>query len=284
MYTKYIEEMKKAAKMRNLKERTLETYIYYCTTFLKATGKSPENLNCEDVRDFLLSKRDAGLKPATINLFCSSIHFFYRHVLHIPWDDLLIQRMLIDRALPTILTLEEIEILLNATKNLKHRAMFATMYSSGLRVSELVHLHYNDISRSTMQIHVRNTKNRVDRYTLLSERNLELLTEYWFKCGKPKEILFPHRYYPDQYLSTNSVEGAMRKALAASGLKKHVSPHSLRHSFATHLMENGVEQRYIQALLGHKDPQSTEIYLHVSNKTLMGIKSPFDQNRGVNND
>ena len=164
-------------------------------------------------------------------------------------------------------------------EDLKYKAMFATMYSSGMRVSEVIHLHYDDISRTNMQIHVRDTKNRMDRYTILSKRNLDLLTEYWFRKGRPKGILFPNKF-TGQYLTVGTLEQVMRRSAAEAELPKGVSPHSLRHSFASHLMEAGVEQRHIQALLGHRDPKSTEVYLHVSNKTIMGIRNPFDREEG----
>ena len=150
-----------------------------------------------------------------------------------------------------------------------------------MRVSEVIHLHYDDISRTNMQIHIRDTKNRMDRYTILSERNLALLTEYWFRKGRPKGILFPNQF-TGQYLTVSTLEQVIRRSAAAAGLSG-VTPHCLRHSFATHLMEQGVEQRNIQALLGHRDPKSTEVYLHGSNKTLMGIRSPFDKKDGTVN-
>ena len=227
---------------------------------------------------FLLKKKDEGLKATTLNLYNSSIRFFYKNVLHILWDDTIVPRMIKEHKLPVVLSSEQIERLLDATKDLKYKAMFATMYSSGMRVSEVIHLHYDDISRTNMQIHVRNTKNRMDRFTILSERNLALLTEYWYEKGRPMGILFPNQY-TGQYLTVSTVEQVIRRSALAAGLSG-VTPHCLRHSFATHLMEQGVEQRKIQSLLGHRDPKSTEIYLHVSNKSLMGVRSPFDRTEG----
>ena len=148
-----------------------------------------------------------------------------------------------------------------------------------MRVSEVIHLHYEDISRTKMHIHIRDAKNRMDRYTILSERNLALLTEYWFQKGRPRDILFPNKF-TGQYLTVSALEQVMRRSVVNAGLNGKITPHCLRHSFATHLMEQGVEQRNIQALLGHRDPKSTEVYLHVSNKSLMGIKSPFDRREG----
>ena len=275
MYEKYLQQLEEAGKIRNLTQTTINCYKNYVSVFLKYMNKVPEELTCQDVRRFLLEKKDAGLKATTINLYNSAIRFFFRNVLHILWDDITVPRMLLDHKLPTVLSLDEINRLLDATEDIKYRTMFATMYASGLRVSEVIHLHYDDISRTNMQIHVRKSKNRQDRYTILSKRNLDLLTEYWFCSGRPREILFPNKF-TGQYLTVSALEQVMRRSAAEAGLSKKVTPHALRHSFATHLLEQGVDARNIQALLGHRDPKSTEVYLHVSNKALMGIYSPFD--------
>jgi site-specific recombinase XerD len=282
MYEKYLDQLEEAGKIRNLKERSITCYKNYVSYFLNYVKKDPDTLTCQDVRDFLLAKKEEGLKATTLNLYNSSIRFFYRNVLHILWDDITVPRMIIDHRLPTVLTVDEVDRLLDATDDLKYKAMFATMYSSGMRVSEVIHLHYDDISRTNMQIHIWDTKNRMDRFTILSKRNLDILTEYWFKKGRPRGILFPNKF-TGQYLTISTLEQVMRRSVEEAGLPKGVSPHSLRHSFATHLMEAGVEQRSIQALLGHRDPKSTEVYLHVSNKTIMGIRSPFDREEGDSN-
>ena len=279
MYENYLNQLEEAGKIRNLKERSINCYKNYVSYFLNYMNKIPEDLTCQDVREFLLAKKEAGLKATTLNLYNSAIRFFYRNVLHILWDDITVPRMITEHKLPTVLTACEVDWLLDATDDLKYKAMFATMYSSGLRVSEVIHLHYDDISRTNMQIHVRDTKNRMDRYTILSKRNLDLLTEYWFQKGRPKGILFPNKF-TGGYLTVSTLEQVMRRSVAGAGLPKAATPHSLRHSFASHLLEAGVEQRCIQALLGHRDPKSTEVYLHVSNKSLMGIRSPFDRKAG----
>ena len=281
MYKKYLLQLEEAGKIRNLKESSINCYKNYVSYFLNYMGKVPEELTCQDVRKFLLTKKDEGLKATTLNLYNSAIRFFYRNVLYILWDDITVPRMIIEHKLPVVLSVDEVDRLLDATDDLKYKAMFATMYSSGMRVSEVIHLHYEDISRNNMQIHVRNTKNRMDRYTILSNRNLALLTEYWFACGRPRNILFPNKF-TGEYLTVSSVEQVLRRSASAAGLSS-VTPHCLRHSFATHLMEQGVEQRKIQSLLGHRDPKSTEVYLHVSNKSLMGIRSPFDRKDGKKN-
>lgn len=280
MYEKYLEQLEEAGKIRNLKERSIICYKNYVSYFLNYESKNPSELTCQDVRAFLLAKKDEGLKATTLNLYNSAIRFFYRNVLHVLWDDITVPRMILEHKLPTVLTVTEIDRLLDAVDNIKYKAMFATMYSSGMRVSEVIPLHYGDISRTNMQIHIRDTKNRMDRYTILSERNLEILTNYWFEKGRPRGILFPNKF-TGNYLTVSTLEQVMRRAVSDAELSVKATPHSLRHSFATHLMEQGVEQRNIQALLGHRDPKSTEIYLHVSNKSLMGIQSPFDRGEGV---
>jgi len=280
MYEDYLSQLEEAGKVRNLKEHSVTCYKNYVSYFLNYVGKDPGELTCQDVRDFLLAKKEEGLKATTLNLYNSAIRFFYRNVLHILWDDILVPRMLTEHKLPTVLSREEVDRLLDAVPDLKYKAMFATMYSSGMRVSEVIHLHYDDVSRSKMQIHVRDAKNRMDRCTILSTRCLELLTRYWFEKGRPRGILFPN-HFTGGYLTVSTLEQVMRRAVKQAGLPVSATPHSLRHSFATHLMEQGVEQRNIQALLGHRDPKSTEVYLHVSNKSLMGIKSPFDMEGGA---
>ena len=276
MYEKYMLLLEEEAKIRNLKSRSILCYKNYVSYFLNYVGKDPQELSCQDVRDFLLAKKEEGLKATTLNLYNPAIRFFYRNVLHILWDDVRVPRMRIDHKLPTVLSRQDIDVLLDSTDDLKYKAMFATMYSSGLRVSEVIHLHYEDISRTNMQIHVRESKSRRDRYTILSRRNLDILTEYWFQCGRPRDILFPNKF-TGGYLTVSTLEQVMRRSVRSAELPAGATPHSLRHSFATHLMEAGVDSRTVQTLLGHRDPKSTEIYLHVSNKSIMGVRSPFDR-------
>ena len=276
MYDEYLKKLDEAGKIRNLKERSISCYHNYVAYFLNYVGKNPKDLTCQDVREFLLKKKDDGIKATTLNLYNSAIRFFYRNVLGILWDDILVPRMIKDKPLPSVLTPDEIDAFLENVEDIKYRAMFATMYSSGMRVSEVIHLHYDDISRTNMQIHVRETKNRMDRYTILSDRNLDLLTQYWFERNRPRDVLFPNRF-TGEYLTVSTLEQVMRRSIIKAGIKTKATPHTLRHSFATHLMEQGVDQKIIQALLGHRDPKSTEVYLHRSNKSIMGIKSPFDR-------
>ena len=279
MYENIIAQIRYEANKRNLKESTIAAYCNSIDFFLRSVNKDISALTTDDVDAFLTEKRLGGLAPQTYNHYYSSIRFFYKRILKMNWEDEDIPRMKLDRSLPTVLSREEMNRIIDATPNLKHKAIIATMYSSGLRVSEVVHLHYEDISRRNKTIHVRESKSRRDRYTILSDRNLDLLTEYWFKCGKPRDILFPSSW-TGTYLDKNSINQYFKKSAAMAGITKQVSSHCCRHSFASHLFEDGVNIKYIQALLGHVDPKSTEVYIHVSNKSLLGIHSPFDVPKG----
>ena len=279
MYEEIFESIRQAAEKRNLRERTIQLYCSNIGYFLRCTGKPATDLTLEDADAFLTMKRHEGRSPETHNHYRASIKFLYKRVLKVPWDDEEVPAMKRERNLPTVLTAKEMNAIIDATSNLKHKAVIATMYSSGLRVSEVVHLHYDDISRTNMTIHVREAKGRIDRYTILSRKNLDLITEYWYKCGRPEGILFPSSW-TGGYLDIASVNQFFKASAKKAGITRHVSSHACRHSFASHLFESGVDIRYIQSLLGHTDPRSTDVYLHVSNKTLLGIHSPFDAAEG----
>ena len=275
MYEDIFELVTIAARKRNLKESTAAAYCHALSPFLRTVNKPWQELSIADADDYLTAKRMEGIMPETYNHYYGALRFMYKRILKLNWDEDEIPRMKRDRSLPTILNKNEIDRLLDATKNLKYKAIFAVMYSGGLRVSEVTHLHYDDISRKNHSIHIKNTKNRMDRYTILADRTLDILTEYWYQCGRPRDILFPS-HVTGSYLDISAVNQVLRRSSEKAGIVKHVTSHAFRHSFASHLLESGCDIKYIQALLGHLDPKSTEIYLHVSNKTLLGIRSPFD--------
>ena len=279
MYEDIYNSIRLAAEKRNLRERTIQLYCNDVGYFLRCTNKQISELSLEKADAFLTRKRLEGISPETHNHYRASIKFLYKRVLKIAWDDEEVPAMKRERNLPTVLTPQEINAIIDATDNLKHKAIIATMYSSGLRVSEVIHLHYDDISRTNMTIHVREAKGRIDRYTILSKKNLDLLTEYWFKCGKPRGILFPSSW-TGSYLDIGSVNQFFKASAKKAGITRRVSSHACRHRFESHLFESGVDIKYIQSLLGHVDPRSTDVYLHVSNKTLLGIRSPFDDPKG----
>ena len=176
MYEDIFASIRQAAEKRNLRERTIQLYCSDVGYFLRCTNKPVSELSLEDADAFLTMKRLEGRSPETHNHYRSSIKFLYKRVLKIPWDDEEVPAMKRERNLPTVLTPQEMNAIIDATDNLKHKAIIATMYSSGLRVSEVIHLHYDDVSRTNMTIHVREAKGRVDRYTILAKKNLEKLT------------------------------------------------------------------------------------------------------------
>lgn len=279
MHENIYELIRIPAQKRNLRQSTIALYSSNVSYFLRCIRKSLSSLSLEDAAFFLSFKRSQGISPETYNHYRSAIRFFYKKVLLIDWDDDLLPAMKRERHLPVVLSRSEINAVIDSTTNLKHKAMIALMYSSGLRVSEVIHLHYGDISRSDMSIHIRQAKGRIDRYSILSQKALGILTQYWFAYGRPKDILFPSSS-TGTYLSPASVNQFFKKSARRAGITRKVSSHACRHSFATHLFEDGASLPYIQSLLGHTDPRSTMVYIHVSNKSLLGIKSPFDYPEG----
>lgn len=279
MHENIYELIRIPAQKRNLRESTISLYSNNVSYFLRYIRKPLSSLSLEDAEFFLSSKRSQGISPETYNHYRSAIRFFYKKVLRIDWDDDLLPAMKRERHLPVVLSRSEMESIIDSTTNLKHKAMIALMYSSGLRVSEVIHLHYGDISRSGMFIHVRQAKGRIDRYSILSQKALGILTQYWFAYGKPRDILFPSPV-TGTYLTPNTVNQFFKESARRAGITRKVSSHACRHSFATHLFEDGASLPYIQSLLGHTDPRSTMVYIHVSNKSLLGIRSPFDRTDG----
>lgn len=255
MYEDIFESIRHAAEKRNLRERTIQLYCSDVSYFLRCTNKPVTDLTLEDADAFLTMKRLEGRSPETHNHYRSSIKFLYKRVLKITWDDEEVPAIKRERNLPTVLTPQEINAVIEATDNLKHKAIIATMYSSGLRVSEAVRLHYDDISFPRgISTCLPNTGFSVADQRAFSSRVHGLGIASIFQ----------------------GVNQFFKASAKKAGIIRRVSSHACRHSFASHLFESGVDIKYIQSLLGHVDPRSTDVYLHVSNKTLLGIRSPFD--------
>lgn len=275
MYENIYEKLKYESAIRNHSSLSVKQYFYHISCFLKWTGDKPlDQLTLDDAREYILSKRNTTCSPATCNGINSALSFFYRIVLKKAWVHEEVPRMKEDWTLPAVCTRDEIEKLIDTATEIRNKAIIALAYSSGLRVGEICRLAPGDIYMSTMQVHVRHTKNHGDHWTVLSERTLELLKAYWYSCPERRDILFVSLRKPHRPLHPGGVEIMLKKIAKEAGVKAH--PHTLRHSFATHLIENDTKREYVQAMLGHKSPNSTEVYIHVSNKSLMGIKSPLD--------
>jgi len=208
------------------------------------------------------------------NQAINAVKFYYERVLGGQRKVYYIDRPRREKTLPTVLSEEEVVQILNAVDNLKHKAILMTIYSGGLRISEAVNLKIKDIDSQRMQIRVEQSKGKKDRYTLLAAKTLDILRTY-VKAYKPKIWLFEGQR-GEQY-SDRSIQNILKSALSKTNIKKHVTIHTLRHSFATHLLENGTDIRYIQNLLGHENSNTTEIYTHVTTKGFNQIKSPLDK-------
>jgi site-specific recombinase XerD len=238
-------------------------------------SKSPAELTEEEIRRYLyhlIEERKAS--QAVISQSYSALKFFFENTLQRQWDGLKIPRSKQQKKLPGVLSKREVELIFSCTSNLKHRAILMTTYSAGLRISEATRLKVSDIDSERMTIRVNEGKGFKDRYTLLGERNLEILRRY-YKAYRPSDWLFPGRN-PSEPVSVSCVQRVFRASVHKAGIKKKASVHTLRHSFATHLLESGVDLYYIQRLLGHKSAGTTSVYLHVTGKDIGKIRSPID--------
>ncbi len=276
MNEKYLSKLQEDMALKNFTLSTQEDYFRFVKRFLDFTEKDAMSITYADIRKFIFHMKDEeNKKPATINCYTAAIRFFFEYTLGYVWDSKKIPKMKCDRKLPVILTREQVEQLIDSTENYKHKAILAVIYSSGLRVSEACRLRYKDILRSKKMVYVSKSKNRQDRYSILSDRCLDILTEYWFRYKRPMGWLFPSPFR-DEPITTTAVEQFMKEQVRRPGFPSDVTPHTLRHSFACHLLEDGVSHTFIQQLLGHRSPHSTDVYLQMTSKALMGIRSPFD--------
>jgi integrase/recombinase XerD len=262
-------------ELKNLSPRTIKTYLYWMKQFTIHYGKSPEQLGDEEIRDYLhyiLKNKKAS--QASMNQAYSALKFFYERTLQREWNGSKIPRSKIPKKLPVVLSQDEVQRIFSATKNLKHLAALMVIYSGGLRVGEAVKLKLSDIDKERMTIRIRQGKGAKDRYTILGERSLEVIREYWH-AYHPQNWLFPGKK-TGNYLSVSSIQRAFQGSLTRAGISKQASVHTLRHSFATHLLERGIDLYFIQRLLGHTSPKTTSVYIHVARKNIAQIKSPID--------
>jgi integrase/recombinase XerD len=262
-------------RIRNYAPSTVACYLRSVTDFAKHFHRSPENLGPEEIRAwqlFLLDEKK--VKLSTYIQAISGLRFFYRNTLNrkIEVDRMPLPRY--EKKLPVILSREEVKALLEAPKNLGHRAILATMYGAGLRVSEAASLKVRDLDGERKVIWVRGGKGNKDRQVMLADPLREVLAAYW-RWKRPTSWLFPGAI-PGQPISTKTVFLTCRNASRLAGIAKPVHPHSLRHAFATHLLDDGVNLVVIQALLGHANLKTTARYLHVADSTVRSIRSPLE--------
>jgi site-specific recombinase XerD len=268
------EDLRKELVSRKYSYTTVKGYLYYNRDFLNYAGKNLSDINDSDIKDYLLylvEKRNAA--TSTLNQAINALKFYYGTMLKKKFM-YEVKRPRKDKKLPVVLSKEEVAKILSSVDNIKHKAILMLVYSAGLRVGEVVRLRPEDIDSKRMLIHIKASKGRKDRYTLLSETTLETLRRYWREY-KPEKWLFEGAR-AGRYISTRTVEKILEHACEKANIRKDVSVHTLRHSFATHLLESGTDLRYIQELLGHTSSKTTEIYTHVSTKSLGKIQSPLD--------
>jgi integrase/recombinase XerD len=269
------DEFIKTMKLKDYSPKTLKTYSSMLTLFMTFNKSRPiDELSDEDVREYLLYLIDKKkVSQSYQNQAINAIKFYYEQVLGRPTQTYYLQRPKHETTLPSVMSEEEVLKLLKRVDNLKHKTVLSLIYSAGMRVGEVINLKITDIDSSRSQIRIVQAKGKKDRISLLSPNILKLLREY-FKEYRPKVWLFEGQY-GGQY-SAGSIQAVFREAKKASGLNKKATVHTLRHSFATHLLERGTDIRYIQDLLGHQSLRTTEIYTHVTTKGFKNIISPFD--------
>lgn len=274
--TKLRQRMIEELRLRNFSENSIVCYVRAVRQYAEFFRKSPDQLNSTHLRQYLLHLIEEKKVPqGTYNQKVAALRFFYREMIHQPAyvEGVCFTRK--ERKLPVVLSHDEVRRFLAALDSLRFRAILMTCYGAGLRISEALSLRVADIDSDRMLIRVRQGKGRKDRYVGLPQVLLQVLREYW-KAARPKEYLFPGRDGVNP-LTRQAVVCACHRAMAAAGISKNISPHTMRHSFATHLLEGGADVRTIQVLLGHRNVTTTALYTHVSQATIRKTKSPLDQ-------
>lgn len=261
-------------QLKGYAERTITSYVECIKSLSKYYSLSPDLISVEQVRGYIQKQlNEKGISKSWVNQTISALKILFCQVLKREWNSVDIPRVRREKKLPVVFAKEEVGRILNSLRNVKHKAMLTLAYSSGLRLGELRTLKVSDIDSKRMLVRVRQGKGFKDRYTILSPVALELLRTYW-KMYNPADWLFVSRH--GGQLSDRTIQGVFKKALKQSGVGKSAGMHSLRHSFATHLMEQGVSLPIIQQLLGHRSLRTTSVYLHVQQYSVFAVKSPLD--------
>ncbi len=285
----YKQEIELYFELKGAPESSQESYLRRILAFMDFIQdnrqKRIEDTEIRDIQQYILYlKNDKGLSAGTINNYISGVRLFYSHILDKEWNPKKLPRMKRVQKFPVIPSKQEVLAILNETTNLKHRAILSLIYGSGLRVSEAAKLRISDICSKTMRVRVDNAKHNTNRYTILSDASLIILRNYFrayfsLQSYKSDAWLFLGQNQND-HIHVKTIKNTLIKLRNRLQLDKNISAHTLRHCFATHALENGVDPVVIQYLLGHKNLKSAEIYLHMTSKSLMGIKSPLDTSAG----
>jgi site-specific recombinase XerD len=276
MMGKLQDQMRVDLQLSGAKPRTQKTYLREVENLAKYFNRSPEELGEAELKEYMLYLiNERHLSEGTFRFYVAGLKFFYRTTLKREWPVEKIKHPRRKRKLPVVLDISEVESLFSVTKNLKHRAILIMTYSSGLRASETARLKLTDIDSKRMTVKVSDGKGGKDRYSILSQTALEHLRQYWKKY-RPTEWLFEGQK-KDDHISIHSIQLMFYAARKRAGITKQASVHTLRHSFATHLIEAGTSLHHVQLLLGHRSPTTTTVYLHVSRLNLSQVISPLDK-------
>jgi len=284
----YIQEINLYFELKGTPEASKESYLRRINAFVKfiqSENKCIEEVAEADIQQYILYlKKDKGYTAGTINNYISSIKFFYTYLLDRKWNPNKIPRMKTSQTFPVIPPKQDILYILDSCTNLKHKSMLAVMYGSGLRVSEVAKLRICDICSKNMIIRVEDAKHNTNRNTILSNIALKIVREYFKQyfsrdSYELNDWLFPGRI-KSEHINVKSIKNTLIKLRNRIELDQRVSANTLRHCFATHALEDGVDPVFIQQMLGHKRLQTTLTYLHMTSKSLMGIKSPLDTGDG----
>jgi site-specific recombinase XerD len=272
-----VEKMRMDMTIRDYSPKTIKTYLWHLNGFSSYFNQEVSSLESDDIRKYLYHlKTEKEYSTSNLRQAYSAIRYLYRNHFEMPVGLKDLRGPKSSLRLPVVLTKEEIQRIFDVIQNEKHKLVFMVIYSGGLRVSEVTNLHVEDIDSQQMRICVRHGKGRKDRYTLLSEFVLKSLRAYWMRY-RPKLWLFPSRAHKDKPLSTGTIQRVFKVSCEKAGIRKPATVHTLRHSFATHLLDEGANLFVIQKLLGHRHIQNTLIYLHLQQNYTKRIKSPIDE-------
>lgn len=266
-----LRKIERELRVVNYSQKTIKSYLYGLREYFSFKGNDLTNLNQENIRDFLLHCEKKHISPQSRNLFLNAIKFYYRSVVKNP-QKIEIQSAKRSKSLPTVLSRSEITNILESLKNAKHKLLLSLAYGAGLRVSEIVALKVQDLDFEELTVHIKQAKGQKDRISVIPTSLIDNLKS--LIAGKDKnDLVFASER--GGKLTTRTAQKVFENALRDSGINKDATFHSLRHSFATHLLENGTDVRFVQELLGHQNIRTTQIYTHVTNPKLKNIKSPL---------
>jgi len=272
-----LEKLKFDVELRGLSKNTQDEYLTKAKMFQDYFDRPATELGVEDVRLYLHHLTTVKkLAPESVNSYNSGLRFLFGVTLDANLNLRQIPRHRKPRKLPDILTQKEVQALFNACDNLRDKCILMTLYGAGLRLSEVASLKVSDVHSDKMQLFIRNAKGGKDRYALLSQANLEILRAYW-KAYHPKEWLFYSRNHTGKHITSRAVQNIFKKYVKKAKITKNVSVHTMRHSFATHLLESGTSIYHIKQLLGHSNINTTCVYLHLVKIESLNVISPLDQ-------